>query len=317
MTESHVDNPVRIFLFAVANVICFSVMNLFVKLSADDYSIAQILFFRNALAFIPILYMIWRYGGWALLKTERHGGHFLRGFVGVAAMFCFFASFALLPLADATAIHFAAPLILTALSIPLLGEKVGLHRWGAVVVGLGAVLFMLRPGDGADGHMAGSLIALLAAALAAFAMISVRHLGRTEHALTIVFYFTLYGMVIGGVAMIFMWQPLQAGTVIFLIMTGLLGGVGQIFLTYSYAKAPVAYVAPFAYLSIVFAILFDVLIWAQWPGTHVWGGSLVIMATGLYILYRETKKQRVIARTNLYGVQPGMPTEEDEKEPLP
>lgn len=312
MTETRVNNPVQIFLVAIASVTCFSVMNVFVKLASEDASIAQILFFRNALAFFPIFYIMARKGGFALVKTDNHMGHLWRGIVGVASMVCFFTSFSLLPLAEATSLHFASPLILTALSMPLLGERVGKYRWGAVIIGLGAVFFMFRPSG--DSNLVGSAVALLAALLAAVAMVFVRKLGRTEHAVTIVFYFSFYSMMIGAVAMLFMWQDLNSKAVFYLIMTGLIGGIGQIFLTYSYAHAPAAYVAPFSYLSIVFAILFDVMIWGVWPEWHILAGSTVIIASGLFIVFREASKKEDIVRTNLYGLQPVRATDRDESE---
>ncbi len=315
LPESRVDKPLQIFSFIILNQVMFSLMNVMVKLGGEDYSIAQMIFFRNAVAFFPVLYVMSRHGGLKLLQTSNHIGHFWRGTVGVVSMCCFFGSFVLLPLADATAIHFASPLILTILSIPLLGEQVGKYRWGAVIVGLGGVLFMLEPAG--NGNFLGVCVALSAAFLGALAMIFVRRLGRTEHALTIVFYFTLYGMVLGGIGMMFMWNPLQGDSFIYLIMMGLLGGVGQIFLTHAYSRAPAAYVASFSYLAMLFAVLFDVMIWHKWPDWHVWTGSLIIMASGLFVLYREVYRHRLnTAKTNVYA-QPVIPTEKDERDPLP
>lgn len=314
MTESQVEHPVRVFLFAAGSVALFAIMNAIAKVASDECSIAQIIFFRNAVAFIPILYLISRHGGRRLLHTQNHLGHFWRGSVGIVSMACFFGSFAMLPMANATAIHFASPLILTILAIPMLGEHVGKARWSAVIVGLGGVLFMLNPGAAAEGNLAGSLVALGAAFLAAFAMIFVRKLGRTEHALTIVFYFTLYGTVLGGLAMIFMWQPLGAVTLLLLVLTGLLGGMGQILLTYAYTHAPASYVAPFSYLSMVFAILADVLVWGTWPDWNIYVGGLIIIASGLFIVYREAKKKKAVTvRTNIYSLQPVSPTDADKE----
>lgn len=311
MTETFVERPVRIFLSAAVSMAFFSVMNVFVKLSSADYSMAQIVFFRSVVAFVPILYMILRSrDGLGLLKTERHAGHFFRGLIGIVAMLCFFKSFALLPLTTATAIHFAGPLMLTALSVPLLSEKVGPYRWGAVIVGLCAVLFMIRPThDGTS--LAGSLIALLAAFFAALAMISVRKLGKTEHALTIVFYFTLYGALLGGLGMIFTWQPLRAESIIFLVMTGLFGGFGQVTMTYAYANAPAAYVAPFSYLVMLFSVVSDIALWGLWPDWHVLAGSPIVIASGLFIVWREARRNQVNIRANIYALQPVTATERD------
>lgn len=314
MSESRVDYPVRIFFFAAASMVFFSAMNVCVKLASEDYTIVQMMFFRCAMGLVPLLCMIAHSGKWGLLRTQNYMGHFARCFVGIAAMICFFLSFAMLPITNATAIHFASPLILTMLSVPMLGERVGKPRWIAAIIGLCAVLFMLEPGDG-DGNLVGSLTALVAAFLGAFAMVFVRKLGRTEHALTIVFYFTLCGMVLSAVAAAFMWNPLQAGSVIYLLAMGLFGGVAQILLTYAYAHAPAAYVAPFSYLAMVFAVLSDVLIWGVWPDWHIYAGSAVIVASGLFIVYREAKRNALApSRTDVYGLQPVAPTKADEED---
>ncbi len=316
MSESHIEHPVRVFFYALGSVVIFAIMNILAKMAVAECSVAQIIFFRNAFAFIPILWLIKHTGGWNLLKTKNHLGHFWRGIVGIVSMSCFFISFAMLPMANATSIHFASPLILTILAIPLLGEQVGRARWTAVIVGLCGVLFMLKPETGGDAeHLTGSLVALAAAFLAAFAMIFVRKLGRTEHAMTIVFYFSLYGTIMGALAMIFMWNPIGPLTLFLLIMTGLLGGVGQTFLTYAYASAPASYVAPFSYFAMVIAILADILVWGIWPDWRIYVGCPVIIGSGLFIVYRESlKKKSVTVRANVYGLPPASPTERDEKE---
>ncbi len=320
MSESSVDFPLRVFLFATGSVAFFAVMNVFVKLAAEEASTAQIIFFRSFFALLPLLIMMRKMGGFSLLKTQKHFGHFWRGIVGLAAMACFFISFAMLPLANATAIHFAAPLILTVLAIPLLKEKVGLPRWSAVIVGLCGVMIMLSPSSshadiGDSAYFTGSLIAFAAAFLSALAMIFVRKLGATEHALTIVFYFSLYGTLGGLIAMFFYWQPLSLYSLSLLIATGVLGGVAQILLTYSYTLGPASYVAPFSYLAMVFAIGADILVWGIWPAWHIYPGSAIIMGSGLFILYREMRKKRKpIVRPNLYSLQPVMPTHASDPE---
>jgi drug/metabolite transporter (DMT)-like permease len=316
-TEIRVEKPLKIFLFACIATTLFALLNVLVKLVTETNSVPQAMFFRNCFAMLPVCLLVWYKGGrnWSLVKTNRLGGHFMRSFVGVISMGCFFLSFAMLPLADATAIHFAAPLVLTALSVPMLKEHVGGHRWAAVVIGLVAVIFMIGPAGG--GNITGSLVALSAAVLSAFAMIAIRKLGTTEHSLTIVFYFTLFSTVFTGIAMIFAWEPLGWKAFLMMAGIGIFGGIGQIFLTYCYAHAPVAFVSPFNYLAIVFAAAFDILLWGKIPDWHIAVGSTVVIATGLYIVYREHKlREAEKLRTSLYALQPVSPTEEDRKEPL-
>ncbi len=315
MTETPVENPFRIFLYAAGSTAVFAGMNLFVKLASETQSIPQIMFFRNALAMVPILCFMLMLKDAAVFRTTRAKDHFIRAGVGLCGMVCGFSSFALLPMAQATAINFASPLILTALSVPLLKEKVGPHRFGAVIVGLFAVLFMLQP-SGESSHL-GNGLALLGAFFSAFAMISVRRLGTTEHALTIVFYFTLAGMIAGFVGMLFFWQPITTPvSLIYLIATGLFGGIGQILLTYAYANAPAAYVSPFAYLAIIFSALFDIVIWGYVPEWHTLTGSAVIILCGLYVIFREVLRYGTAHTQTSAFEQPAQPTERDETDPL-
>lgn len=216
----------------------------------------------------------------------------------------------MLPLANATAIHFAAPLIITALSVVLLDEKVGVHRWTAVLIGLAAVVFMLQPAG--NGDPLGSLVAMSAAILSAFAMITVRKLGTTEHALTIVLYFTLYSTLFSFVWMIFNWVTPDWINVLYLLGVGLLGGCGQIFLTYAYSRAPAAFVSSFSYLGIIVAAALDYIVWNHVPGWQILAGSTVVIGSGLYIVWREARKKVAQpTQTELYSLTPELPTEKD------
>lgn len=289
MTETPVDKPVKIFVAISLATALFALMNLFVKLAAETHPVPQVLFFRNAIGMIPVIWLILQSRDHSLFKTTNFAGHFVRGFVGFFSMCCVFWSFKMLPLANATAILFASPLILTSLSVVLLDEKVGPHRWVAVIIGLAAVLFMLQPAGGANAE--GSLIAMSAAILMAFAMISIRKLSATDHPLTIAFYFSVFCTVMSGLWMMADWVNPNALSLLYLLATGLLGGVAQVFMTYAYAKAPAAYVSAFSYFGIVIAATLDLLVWGYVPVWQVLVGSPVVIAAGLYIVWREAKKK--------------------------
>lgn len=287
MTDSIVHRPLRVFAYCLGSVTLFSLLNLFVKLASETQSVAEIMFFRNALALLPLLALIHAHPrGYELLKTKRPLGHLSRGLIGNFGMILFFLSFALLPLADATAIQFAMPLILTGLSIVFLGERVGKWRWGAVAAGFVGILFIATPSG--SGPLTGSIIALCAAFTGASAQLMVRHLGKTEHALTIVFYFSFIGTIACGIALPFFWSPPTGEAWFYLIMTGLTGGVAQVLMTKAYAEAPAAFVSPFSYLGIIFATFFGWLVWQDVPSWNMWVGTVIIIASGLVILYRET-----------------------------
>ena len=315
MAESHVKNPGQVFVFALFSTVLFSFMNLAVKFAAENgIHITQIILFRNLLALPVVLLLISRHmDSQVLLHTKKPFSHMMRGLVGIAAMACFFLSFKMLPLGDATALHFASPLILTALSVPFLGEKVGPWRWGAVGIGLIGVVIIASPTG--DTNMLGSAIALLAAFLAAIAAILVRKMGETENSLTIVFYFTVCGILLSLILCPFFWQPIASVWVFYaLLMVGILGGVAQYFLTKAYAQAPAAYVSVFSYATIIFSIGFDVIFWANFPEWNVWIGATIVVASGLVILYREVVHKGRQARLSMYGLTPIRPTQADLKE---
>jgi drug/metabolite transporter (DMT)-like permease len=312
--ETPVEKPLKILLAVGLCLLFFAFMNMFVKLASETLPVPQVIFFRNFLGLIPVLFLIMQKRDYSLFKTQRHSGHFVRSFVGFFSMCCFFWSFALLPLANATAIHFASPLIITALAVVLLDEKVGVHRWSAILVGLAAVLFMLQPAG--NGDPVGSLIAMSAAILAAFAMIMVRKLGSTEHSLTIVFYFTAYSSLFSFIWMLFVWEMPDLTSAGYLLAVGLLGGCGQICLTYAYARAPAAFVSAFSYLGIVVAATLDYIVWNHVPGWQIWVGSMVVIGSGLYIVWREARKKvPEPTPTEVYSLTPEIPTQKDLESP--
>jgi len=258
---------------------------------AKGVPVLEIIFFRNAFAFIPICLYIWRTCGFGVLRTRRPLGHLTRSAVGLTGMICGFTALQHLPLTEATAFSFAAPLFMTALSVPILREPVGRHRWGAVLLGFVGVLVMIRP---EPGHMSltGAGLALAAAVATAFAMITVREMGRTEPGAAIAFYFTLSGCVLGLSGVAFHWVTPALPTLGLLILTGLVGGIGQLLLTESLRVAPVGLVAPFDYTQLLWASLIGLLIWGELPRPATIAGALIVAASGVYIVLRETRRFR-------------------------
>ncbi|HEX2561949.1 DMT family transporter [Phenylobacterium sp.] len=275
---------------------CMAAMFAGVKWTAGQgIPVLEIVFFRNAFAFIPIALYILPTTGLRVLKTRRPLGHLARSAVGLTGMVCGFSAASLLPLTEATAISFAAPLFMTALSALILKEKVGRHRWGAVAVGFVGVLIMVRPSPTEFANL-GVLFGLAGALGAAGAMIAIREIGRTEPGPTIVFYFTLAGMLVGLASLPFGWVTPEPFTLGILVVMGLLGGVGQLLLTQALKVAPVAAVAPFDYTQLIWASGFGFLIWGELPRPVTVVGALVVAASGVYILYRETLRMRQVRR---------------------
>ncbi|NIA70287.1 DMT family transporter [Pelagibius litoralis] len=269
----------------VASLAFFALMDALVKDLGTRYSTMQLVFFRSLFAFVPLGYLIYRTGWADAIKINNYTGHALRILVGVAAMFCFFYAFAHMPLADVVAISFAAPVFVVALSVPLLGEKVGPKRWTAVLIGFAGVLIMVNPGAGILDPVA--VIALIGTVFFALAMIALRKLGRTESGASVVFTFTLACTALSGLALPFVWITPDLQDLALLIAIGLLGGIGQIFMTFAFKHGDVAVVAPFEYTAILWATLLGFVFWGEIPGLNIWVGVAVVMLSGLFILFRE------------------------------
>jgi drug/metabolite transporter (DMT)-like permease len=276
----------------VAAMFCMAGLAALVKWCAGKgVPVLEIVFFRNAFAFIPVGFYIWRTTSFSVLKTTRPVGHLARSVVGLTGMICGFTAVSLLPLTESTALSFSAPLFMTALSALVLKERVGIHRWGAVAVGFVGVLIMVHP-DPAHMAVKGTLFALAGAVGAAGAMIAIREIGRTEPGPTIVFYFTLAGAVVGLCSLPFGWVLPDTATLGLLVCTGLVGGVGQLLLTEALRRAPVGVVAPFDYTQLIWASALGLLVWGELPRAATVAGALVVAASSVYILWRETRRFR-------------------------
>lgn len=271
---------------------CMACLSALVKWCGErGVPVFEIIFFRNAFAFVPLGLYIWRTTGFEVLRTNRPFGHMIRSVVGLAGMVCGFSAVQHLPLTEATALQFASPLFMTALAALILAEPVGWRRWGAVIVGFVGVLIMARP---EPGHMnvAGVTLGVLSALGAAGAMVAIRQIADTERGPTIVFYFTLGGTALGLAGSLFGWVIPDLPTLGLLILAGLIGGVGQLLLTEALRAAPVGLVAPFDYTQLVWATLLGLVIWGELPHPATIVGAIVVAASGVYILHRELKRFR-------------------------
>ncbi len=262
----------------------FGIAAALIKLLSTEYSIFEIAFFRNFFGLVPAIWMSSR-RGIAGFHSARPFAHFMRGFYGIFSMFTIFYAYSLIPLPDATAISFAAPLFITALSVPLLNEKVGRHRWTAVLVGLVGVLIVLRPGSGMLTR--GGTAALSSAFFYALAMISLRKLRDTENTEVTTLYFTFFASVVTGIMVPFFWKTPDLHGGLMLTCVGLLSGVGQYFMTKAFGQAEVSAISPFIYASIIWSTVFGILIWNHIPIWSTLLGTSIIILSGIYILHRE------------------------------
>ncbi|HEV8391962.1 MAG TPA: DMT family transporter [Dongiaceae bacterium] len=291
------DRP--IFGIALINlaVVVFTGMDAVIKGVSETFPTGELVFFRNLFAFAPIIAFMMHQGG-VQLRTRHLGGHLMRGLFGVSAMYCYFLSYKLLPLSDAIALGLSGPIFLTILSIPFLGEHVGMRRWSACIVGFIGVLIMTRPTllFGAAGvWQAAALVPLLAAVFYALAMISIRRLTSTEGSGTIVFYFTLFATIAGlstaplgliDPELAWVWPSPTEWLIVMAI--GLMGGSAQILLTIAYRCAPVSVVAPFDYMALVYGFMLGFVFFAEIPDAYLIVGGATVVASGIYIVHRET-----------------------------
>lgn len=277
----------------VASTVLFCVLWAFVKALSERYPVFEVTFFRNLFALVPVLTLVVRNGWRKTLRVHHLTGHVWRSVLGVGAMTLGFLSYHLLPLADAVAISFATPLMVTALSVPMLGERVGIFRWSAVGLGFGGVLVIVEPGSGV--LTVGALVAAAGACCAALTTLTVRQLSRTDQSLTIVLLFTVFSTVITAMPLPFVWQTPTLADWGLLFAMGAAAGTGQLLMTHALAAAPAAVVSPFNYAGLIWATLLGWLVWGDVPARHVFVGAAIVIGSGLFILYRETRRRPALA----------------------
>ena len=270
------------------SILLFSLMDATVKWLGTFYPTTQIMFFRCTVALVPVLVIIYLRGGIGILRTGQKKLHLLRSLMGITAMALAFYAFSLMPLAEAVSILHTAPLFMTALSVLLLRETVGIRRWSAVLLGFIGMLLVVRPGSGM--LESGSLFMLAAAFLIGCTTIVIRHLSKVDDPVCITFYFTVTGVIVSFLGILLQgWTPPPQSDLALLMLVGLLGGLAQYLMTLSYQRLAIAIVSPLKYLTIVFSGVIGYLIWGDIPDLQSLCGIALIIVTGLYTLRRELK----------------------------
>jgi drug/metabolite transporter (DMT)-like permease len=292
-------------LFAAGGTLIFSVNDMAIKFLSGGYALHQVILIRALIAISFILCVIHlSERGWSQIATSRPGTHLLRVVIVMVSNVTFFLGLAAMPLADAVAVAFISPIVVTLLSILVLGEKVGPRRWAAVIVGMVGVIVMLRPGAGVIQPAA--ILVLISAVLYAAGNLLARKMGGTESAMTLSFYVQA-GFIVVSLSMglwagdghmatddplwaflfrPWIWPPV-ADWPIFLA-TGLSVGIGGLMVTQAYRTAEAGLIAPFEYVGMPAAILWGMLIFGTFPDATAWVGIALICGSGLYVLYRET-----------------------------
>ena len=297
----------------LASLLLFAVMSALIRGFGDTIPVGQVVFFRSVFAIVPvvIIYAARRELVTAV-RTHRLKGHLGRGVISVFAMFLSFAALQRLPLVDATAISFAAPLIVVALAALILKERVRRYRWSAVAIGFFGVIVMLTPyldlGDAAaTGAAIGALLALLAAFCNAGTVIETRRLTDTETTAAIVFYFSLFSALAGLLTLPFAWHPPTGLELTELVAIGVIAGVAHILLTEGYRFAPASLLAPFEYTAMVWAFVLGYVMFGETPTPAVVLGGVIVAASGLLVIWREhlLGLERPRARVKAHTAVPG------------
>lgn len=280
---------IALYSFAVLMIV---VMNAFIKKATEYHTPVEAVFYRGIIAMALLLaYAAYKQQLRGIYKTSRIGSHIGRALVGNIGVVTVYWSYSLMPMADVTAMMFASPLIVTALSAVMLKETVGRYRWLAVLAGFAGILLIAQP-SGEAYVSYGPYVVLLASFSTALVHIFLRTLGKTEDALTTVFYFLAFGLIVTGIYMVFAGTPPHPAAVIPLIGAGLASGVQLIAKTQAYRLAEASLLSPFSFTSIIWATLFGWMFWDDLPEAIVVCGMAVVIASNLFILWRENLKKK-------------------------
>jgi drug/metabolite transporter (DMT)-like permease len=269
----------------------FSIMIMLAKILSENHSVIEIGFYRNLIASVPFLFMVFALGRRDILKLNTKPllvG--LRALLGTVSLVATFFAYSLMPMADTAALLFASSLFIPVLAVIVLKETVGPWRWSAVFAGFVGVIIMARPTG--DVYVFGITVALGSALLHAILQIILRYLGQFETPETISFYFFVIGTVITGAAMPFVAVLPTLNEIPLLLGVGFSGAAAQWMLSVAYRNAPAAVVTVFNYTSIVWATLFGWMIWDEWPLPAVITGASVVVASNMLIIWRESRQHR-------------------------
>lgn len=285
----------------------FSINDMGIKFLSGDYPLHQVVLVRAsvALVFTMVIFMPLE-GGLRNIRTKRPVTHLLRGLCVVSANMTFFAAIAALPLADAVAIFFVAPLLITALSVVILKEHVGPRRWAAILVGLAGVVIIVRPGGA--GFQAAAVLPLIAATAYALLHIMTRRLGITESASTMAFYIQVTFVVVsagiglvlgdGGFAgathpsaefLLRAWVWPETPDLVIMAGLGAASATGGYLISQAYRISEAGLIAPFEYVALIMAVFWGFMIWGEWPDPVVWLGIALILGSGVYMALRESR----------------------------
>lgn len=291
-SQAHREHVVLGMVAALGAFFMFSVMFMFAKMLSANHSVFEIAFYRNLIAIVPFLVMIFGFGRRDILKIRAKPGLVsLRALLGTLSLFITFKAFSLMPMADTSALLFTASLFIPVLGVIFLKESVGPYRWSAIVVGFAGVMIMSNPTG--EVYTLGIMVALSAALLHAVLQIILRYLGPYESPETISFYFFAIGIVLAALPMPFIAVTPTVAEIPLLLGVGLSGTAAQWLLSIAFHNARAAIVTVFNYSSIVWSTLFGWMIWNDWPLPTVITGAVIVIASNVLIIWRESRLGKV------------------------
>jgi drug/metabolite transporter (DMT)-like permease len=280
------DQIPRGILLMIGSSILFAIVNALVKWEVALYPVGEVAFVRSVFSLIPAYLIILPRTGLGVFNTKRPLDHLKRALSQFGSMMSIMLAFALMPLADAIAINFSSPLFTTLLSILILKEKVGIHRWSALIIGFVGVLLVTKPGAGS--FQPGAVFALANAILISTVAIAIRRMSATESSETLTIYQLTLITFLTALLLPFGFTMPTWTDFGLLALAGLGNGVAQYWWTKSLHLAPPSAVVPFNYLALVWATVIGFIVWGDVPTTDLIIGSAVVVGSGLYILWRET-----------------------------
>jgi drug/metabolite transporter (DMT)-like permease len=294
--NDHAHRPVIGVLFKLSSVVLLSCLAACVKYLGDGVPTGQIIFVRGLISMAVLGFIAWRTHGFKVLHTERLGSHAVRSLAGTASMFCWFTALTMIPLADFTAISFTAPMFLTLLAMVLLGERIHVYRWSALLIGFAGVLIAIGPHLTLGGSSLGVLVAFGAAVFSAAAIATLRSMSGAggEHPLAITFYFSLTTVICSALTAVGGWPMPTPQQWFFIGLAALFGVFGQLLMTMSYRYAEASTLAPLDYANLLLAVALGYYFFAEVPHWSIWIGAPLVIAAGLIILWREYRRYAAV-----------------------
>ena len=288
------QHPLRGIVLTLAGVFLLTSSDAAIKWVTGSLPFGEALFLRTLFVILPIAVIVWHRGGLACLRIVSPKNLLLRALFGTGSTFLIVASLSLLPIGEVLTLVFVTPVLVTALAPLLLGERVGWHRWAAVLAGFAGVLIMLQPDTNAF-HVA-ALLPLAAALVASLRDIITRRISASESSLAILV-FSILGMLLASLATApFGWRPIGLTEIAVAGVSGILFGIAHYMMIESYRFAEASLVAPFRYTNLIWAPLVGYLLFGEVPDKALLAGAPLIGASGLYIIWRERALRRAQQR---------------------